>query len=60
MEGVDNQMVIVDRPEFGEDSIELVAADHDISTENERSYDAEKEDIKEVSKWTIIAWIMYI
>ena len=50
VEGVDNQMVIVDRPEFGEDSIELVAADHDISTENERSYDAEKEDIKEVSK----------
>ena len=48
MEGVDNQIVIVDRPEFGEDSIELVAAD--ISAENERSYDAEKKDIKEVSK----------
>ena len=46
MEVVDNQIVIVDP--FGEDSIELVAAD--ISAENERSYDAEKKDIREVSK----------
>ena len=58
MEGVDNQIVIVDSPEFGEDSIELVAAD--ISAENERSYDAEEKDIREVSKWRIIAWIIYL
>ncbi|XP_073229610.1 uncharacterized protein [Porites lutea] len=45
MEAVDNQIVIVDPREFGEDSIELVAAD--ISAENERSYDAEKKDIRE-------------
>lgn len=48
VEAVDNQIVIVDPREFGEDSIELVAAD--ISAENERSYDAEKKDIREVSK----------
>lgn len=50
VEVVDNQIVIVDPSEFGEDSasIELVAAD--ISAENERSYDAEKKDIREVSK----------
>lgn len=58
MEGVDNQIVIVDSPEFGEDSIELVTAD--ISAENERSYDAEEKDIREVSKWRIIAWIIYL
>ena len=56
MEAVDNQIVIVDPREFGEDSIELVAAD--ISAENERSYDAEKKDIREVSKWRTIAWII--
>ena len=48
VEAVDNQIVIVDPREFGEDSIELVVAD--ISAENERSYDAEKKDIREVSK----------
>ena len=60
VEVVDNQIVIVDPSEFGEDSasIELVAAD--ISAENERSYDAEKKDIREVSKWRTIAWIIYI
>jgi len=58
VEVVDNQIVIVDPPEFGEDSIELVAAD--ISGENERSYDAEQKDIREVSKWRTIAWIIYI
>ena len=51
VEVVDNQIVIVDPPEFGEDSasIEIVIA-ADISAENERSYDAEKKDIREVSK----------
>lgn len=50
VEVVDNQIVIVDPPEFGEDSasIEIVAAD--FSAENEQSYDAEKKDIREVSK----------
>ena len=48
VEAVDNQIVIVDPREFEEESIELVAAD--ISAENEHSYDAEKKDIREVSK----------